>query len=111
MANADLALDLPAPEAVLADLVQANLGRVSKFADGKTKNWTAYYFFRILSQAEVGETVRQFNALRDTTKLAEALLAFRGSLEVPPVIGAGQSTPPSGPDPSPLFRDWLKVVA
>ena len=37
----------------LGDYVQAHLGRPSKFADGKTRNWTAFYFFRILSQANV----------------------------------------------------------
>src|ERR1700676_1896445 len=43
----------PAPHCPLGDYVQAHLGRPSKFADGKTRNWTAFYFFRILSQANV----------------------------------------------------------
>jgi hypothetical protein len=36
----------------VADDVQANLVRTSKFADGKTRNWTMFFFFRILARAE-----------------------------------------------------------
>jgi Dyp-type peroxidase family len=36
----------------LGDYVQAHLGRASKFADGRTRDWSFFFFFRILSQAE-----------------------------------------------------------
>ena len=33
--------------------VQAHLGRASKFADGKTRDWSVFFFFRILPQAAI----------------------------------------------------------
>ena len=35
----------------LGNYVQAHLGRASKFADGKTRDWSVFFFFRVLPQA------------------------------------------------------------
>jgi Dyp-type peroxidase family len=53
----------------LGDYVQAHLGRASKFADGRTRNWTLFFFFRILSQASVEANA---TALRRLTTLLRA---------------------------------------
>lgn len=47
----------------LGDYVQAHLGRASKFADGRTRDWTVFFFFRILSQAEFEARARRFGGL------------------------------------------------
>jgi deferrochelatase/peroxidase EfeB len=54
----------------LGDYVQAHLGRASKFADGKTRNWTFFFFFRILSQTSVEANAQ---ALRRLTTLLRAM--------------------------------------
>lgn len=36
----------------LSDVAQAHLGRASWFADGRTRNWTLFFFFRILSSRD-----------------------------------------------------------
>ena len=41
----------PPASSGLATAVQAHLGRASRFVDGKTRNWSLFFFFRIMSQA------------------------------------------------------------
>ena len=43
--------------------VQAHLGRASKFADGKTRDWSGFFFFRILPQAAIDADVARVRAL------------------------------------------------
>jgi Dyp-type peroxidase family len=74
--RAGLALDQP-----LGDYVQAHLGRASKFADGKTRNWTVFFFFRIMSQASVEASAaalqRLVTLLRAPDRSDEALRDIR----------------------------------
>ena len=54
------AAEAPPP---LAETVQAHLGRASSFAQGDTRNWSMFFFFRILTQAEVVEDFRRLGDL------------------------------------------------
>ena len=88
-----------APKLTLAASIQANLGRVSKFADGKTRNWTLYTFFRILPSASFAVRAKLFadflSVLQsgDQAQIATAWSAFLNPVEVPASIGAGPLTP------------------
>jgi|GEM_PF-48899 len=44
--------------------VQANLGRVSKYAEGQTRDWSLFFFFRIMKESEVKTTRDLFDSLR-----------------------------------------------
>jgi deferrochelatase/peroxidase EfeB/cytochrome P450 len=43
----------------LAASVQAHFGRAAKFANNKTRDWTVFFFFRILTEAEFEEDLRR----------------------------------------------------
>ena len=77
----------------LSDVVQAHLGRASWFADGETRNWTLFFFFRILSQAEIDKDVERLGALMKSTNdngsKINAWLELLGSLEDPALMNAG----------------------
>lgn len=84
----------PPASSGLATAVQANLGRASRFVDGKTRNWSLFFFFRILSRARLAANLKQVALALDARAAAGAA--------------------PSGPDdpqaPAQLFLDWLKVL-
>lgn len=52
MANGDTA---HTSELALGKKVQAHIGKASHFADGKTRNWSLFFFFRILPEAELNQ--------------------------------------------------------
>lgn len=78
----------------LATSVQAHLGRASRFVDGKTRNWSLFFFFRILSTARLAANLKQ---------IALALDA-KAAAGVPP---AKLDDPQA---PAQLFLDWLKIL-
>ena len=84
------------------ELIQAHLGRPSKFADGKTRDWTIFFFFRIMAKAEIeADATRLSKLLRllidndvqrprdflDQVKLA--LFEIVESLKDPALVNAG----------------------
>src|SRR5215467_7311694 len=84
---------LPA-SAGLATAVQAHLGRASRFVDGKTRNWSLFFFFRIQSAAGMAAHLKQ---------LAFALDAKAAAGSAPAALDDPQA-------PAQLFLDWLKVL-
>ena len=78
----------------LATAVQAHLGRASRFVDGKTRNWSLFFFFRILSKARLAANLKQ---------IALALDAKAAAGVAPAALDDPQA-------PAQLFLDWLKVL-
>ena len=78
----------------LATSVQAHLGRASRFVDGKTRNWSLFFFFRILSKARLAANLKQIALALDPKTVA-------GS--APTVLDDPQA-------PAQLFLDWLKIL-
>jgi Dyp-type peroxidase family len=78
----------------LATAVQAHLGRASRFVDGKTRNWSLFFFFRILSEARLAANLKQ---------IALALDAKAAAGAAPTKLDDPQA-------PAQLFLDWLKVL-
>ena len=119
----------------LGENVQAHLGRASRFADGRKRNWSLFFFFRILPEAELKNDFDQLatfmKAYHDHSDVVEEegrkLLA---ALQYPAAVNAGivkqkqkerdeaeQDKQPKeakeerAPDePATLFLDWLKVI-
>jgi Dyp-type peroxidase family len=103
--------------------IQANLLRASKFPDGTRRNWSLFFFFRILPQAEFDATIRRLTAAAaegdDTLKSKHSLWldfahpGFKNAGVVEQDLSdAGSSAAPSAPDgPAKAFLDWLKVIA
>lgn len=85
---------LPPASSRLATAVQANLGRASRFVDGNTRNWSLFFFFRILSTARLGANLKQ---------IALALDAQAAAGAAPTKLDDPQA-------PAQLFLDWLKVL-
>lgn len=102
--------------------VQANFGRVARFADGSTRNWMLFFFFRILPQAEVEADAEQLVALiaallsNKPDAALEAAMAMQASLEHQVATHARrgdqaqQDNQAAATAPSRLFFDWLKLV-
>ena len=74
--------------------VQAHLGRASKFADGKTRDWSVFFFFRILPQAAIDADVARLRGLwsllwragltkKIGAKLAKFFSRFLGRSRIP----------------------------
>lgn len=78
----------------LATSVQAHLGRASRFVDGKTRNWSLFFFFRILSKGRLAANLKQ---------VALALDAKAAAGIAPTKLDDPQA-------PAQLFLDWLKVL-
>jgi hypothetical protein len=111
------------------DNIQANLLRASKFPDGTARNWSLFFFFRILPQAEFDLTMQRVKAAGETTTDADdAPLKRSNERELwldfaQPYLGhagvvdqaladARSSAAPSAPDaPARAFLDWLKVIS
>ena len=85
---------LPPASSGLATSVQAHLGRASRFVDGKTRNWSLFFFFRILSKARLAANLKQ---------IALALDAKAAASAAPIALDDPQA-------PAQLFLDWLKIL-
>jgi len=111
------------------DNIQANLLRASKFPDGTARNWSLFFFFRILPQAEFDLTMQRVKAAAATTAdgddvprklsnerelwldFAQPALGHAGVVDQARA-DAGSSAAPSAPDaPAQAFLDWLKVIS
>lgn len=116
----------------IADEIQAHLGQPSKFANGKTRNWSLFVFFRILSKAEVENSRRMFAKILAASSASEKqqkTLADLADDLASPQIGRYEARDPVGPrhpdtmgdlppaDPtkdnlaSEEFKAWLKLLA
>ncbi|BCH22661.1 Dyp-type peroxidase domain-containing protein [Mesorhizobium sp. L-8-3] len=121
----------------LADAVQAHIGRASRFADGKTRTWSFFFFFRILTQAEVRQDIRRLKQIKpgDLDANAAVVEEIALSLADPALMNAGvveqelidwdkRGNVPRdeeecegaqaalAPDmPAQLFLDWLHLIA
>ena len=84
----------PPASSGLATAVQAHLGRASRFVDGKTRNWSLFFFFRVLSKARLAANLKQ---------IALALDAKAAAGVAPAKLDDPQA-------PAQLFLDWLKVL-
>ena len=63
-------------ELALGKKVQAHIGKASHFADGKTRNWSLFFFFRILPEAELNqdlELLKQYMQARSDADKAESI--------------------------------------
>lgn len=85
---------LPPASSGLATSVQAHLGRASRFVDGKTRNWSLFFFFRILSKARMAANLKQIALALDPKGAA----------------GAGPTMLDDPQAPAQLFLDWLKTL-
>lgn len=111
----------------LANNVQANLLRVSKFADGQTRNWSLFLFFRILTKAEMDETKKRLDigdakldgaankaaSLRAPNLAAENLKALKLDLTQPSLTQAGVTASASESkvdDAAKTFRAWIDLI-
>ena len=110
------------PQPIPGASVQAHLGRASRFANGQKRDWSLFFFFRILPQAEVdkdfGQLAQVMKAVLDgqrdlAEEEAQKLLA---SLHNSSTANAGfvDQEKDDGRDnadaPAQLFLHWLKVV-
>ncbi len=108
------------------DNIQAHLLRASRFSDGTKRNWSLFFFFRILPQAEFDATIRRFEAVADLKNTAESQVERERELWLdfaqPSFANAGivdqsradavSPAAPSPPDgPAQSFLDWLKIIA
>lgn len=115
-----------------ATRIQANLGQVSKFANGKTRNWSLFLFFRILSKAEMDNSRLLLARLAEAASKAgggvpDSALDLAADLGAPQVARcdppAGDPTHPDPADPFPPadpltdnfasdgFRAWLTLLS
>ena len=114
-----------APSQEVFGNIQAHLLRASKFSDGTTRNWSLFFFFRILPQAEFAATIARLKAAAEKNtdeaqveKERELWLDFaqpsfaNAGIVDQSLAEAGSSAAPSPPDgPAQSFLDWLKVIA
>ena len=108
--------------------VQAHLGRASKFADGKTRDWSVFFFFRILPQAAIDADVARLRRLwpllmagrpdeKTRSETRKALLEVFGSIKNPALMNAGLGSQgekvlkPAGAAPSRVFLGLLAAIA
>src|SRR5688500_20243079 len=77
----------------LATAVQAHLGRASRFVDGNTRNWSLFFFFRVLSKARLAANLKQ---------IALALDAKAAAGVAPAKLDDPQA-------PAQRFLGWLRV--
>jgi Dyp-type peroxidase family len=134
MANGDLTYTSK-PKPPIGKSVQAHLGKASRFADGHTRNWSLFFFFRILPEAELAEDLNRLKAFMTVlnagaSRAAEAktegqklLASIRHSttMNAGVLAQAKQDTKgkketkqdekvPELDAPARLFLDWLKVI-
>ena len=123
MANGDAenipqSVSKPAP----ALNVQAHLGRASTFPNGKTRDWSLFFFFRILPQAEIDRDFDRLKKIMTAVKAGETDLAdeegqkLLAALHNPSTVNAGildqekYDKKEAADAPAQLFLDWLKVI-
>ena len=97
--------------------VQAHILRASKFQE-KPRNWSLFFFFRILPQAEFDETIKRMQgAMTDDDgakhklwqDFAQTNLVNAGLVEQR--LADNPGSPGSEPDrPADAFLDWLKAI-
>ncbi len=98
--------------------IQANLVRASRFADGRTRDWSLFFFFRVMAQAEFDATLRRITSFvsedlaekREKVSEDDLVLDFQN----PSLLNAGLwgEQPPESPGfllNSP-FHNWLKAL-
>ena len=107
----------------LGNSVQAHLGRASKFADGKTRDWSVFFFFRILPQATIDADVARVKALcslvtagprdeKTRNEIGKILLEIFGSIKNPVLMDAGPGKQgPARATPAQMFLGLLAAVA
>ena len=83
----------------LAASVQAHFGRAAKFANNKTRDWTVFFFFRILTEAEFEEDLRRIERVGRLLREGADERAL-GELRI--AAGEVWTTPNTGREP---FRD------
>jgi Dyp-type peroxidase family len=102
----------------LASSVQAHLGKASRFADGKVRDWTLFFFFRIVPEIETHADLERLAAVLKARTDAEAIAPLTrlvAALANPAAINAGleeqiQATEETAAESRRLFFDWLKVI-
>jgi len=102
----------------LASSVQAHLGKASRFADGKVRDWTLFFFFRIVPETETQADLGRLAAVLKPQTDAEAIAPLErliAALANPSAINAGigeqiQTADGKNVESSRLFLDWLKVL-
>lgn len=109
--------------------IQANLARASRFSDGRARNWSLFFFFRVMSQAEIRDTTKRTSDLLrslsleaqgveakakagrlQTTKLLRRL---RLDLSDPSLFRSKARKDRAAEAPSPQakqFRHWLSAL-
>src|SRR5215467_14791101 len=96
----------------LASSVQAHLGKASRFADGNARDWTFFFFFRIVPKTETGADLRRLaDVLKAQTdeEVATALRRFVGALNAG-LVEQGKAADERASGASSLFTDWLSVL-
>ncbi|WP_136658063.1 hypothetical protein [Nitratireductor sp. XY-223] len=110
--------------------IQAHLGQPSKFANGKTRNWSLFVFFRILSKTEMQTSRRLFAKLAKEVLSANppkrnsgGAMDYAAELASPPIARSPTSDADAAPEDAkpvnPLaenlacdeFRAWLKLLS
>jgi deferrochelatase/peroxidase EfeB/cytochrome P450 len=94
-----------------AEHIQANLLRAPKFGAGKTartRDWSLFFFFRILSQWEFDASTNRLVALATGAENTADWSMVKLDLTHPSLINASL---PTGLAACRAFRDWLKIVA
>ena len=100
LVRGDAAPEEPTLSQSLGNYVQAHLGRASKFADGKTRDWSVFFFFRVLPQAVIDGDAARLRRLwplltagrRDdetSGEIGKALAEIFSSIKNPALIDAG----------------------
>jgi deferrochelatase/peroxidase EfeB/cytochrome P450 len=112
----------PSTQSPLGASVQAHLGKASHFADGLTRNWSLFFFFRILPEAELAMDYERLAKLMAATKaddreaMEAAARELLAAIHHPAAMNAGVvkqawADGQAAPDaPAQPFLDWLKVL-
>src|SRR4051794_1809937 len=115
MANGDGSMGAYA-NAALGETVQAHIGRAARFADGATRDWSLFVFFRILSQQEFAANMKRLAAIELATDRGEIEHQYIRAVTHAGSANAGLAQPLTDETdwhnvaPAQPFRDWLKVL-
>ena len=113
---------LPQVPAPIGEEVQANLGRVSRFADGSTRNWMLFFFFRVLPQQELTADVERLADLvaalisNNDADALKAAMAMQVAIEHPATMNAGATKQAAkegraeAEAPAKVFFDWMTLL-
>ncbi|WP_374471515.1 cytochrome P450 [Phenylobacterium sp.] len=91
--------------ALAAGDIQANLVRASRFEDGQTRDWTLFFFFRIMPQAEMDASLGRLVSFAETQSPEKALELIT-DLQNPSLFNVGLAPGPA----SQQFRNWLTAL-